>query len=413
MKQVVIIDESSVFRDFISEKFESQNTSLSVCIGKLDSLSKMRSLLPDLAIIDYTTAKDFLFDLLEEKSRDPNAKSIPVILMAHELEKAVLNRLASLGVRKIIPKPVKIDQLFSAVSGYLGIDFTIDLTPCILEARVNEGIIFIEIAQGLNREKIDLLKYRIRELIELYDLASPKILVMLSDLSLSFADGTNLELLLNNILSDHRIRNRNIRVLTLDSFARDFISGNKEYREIDVVDNLTKAVESLIREPSNGEELTTVISERLLSAGKDTPGIANFEMRFKSELETLRTAAKDIRIAVVDDDVVIRTILDKTFQSINAKVDLFESGVAFLASGKASRYSLVFLDLIMPELNGFQVLQKLREQNILSPVIVLSAVSKREAVLKALSSGVKGYLIKPLEPHMILKKAIDVLKAAL
>lgn len=413
MKQVVIIDESSVFRDFISEKFESQNTSLSVCIGKLDSLSKMRSLLPDLAIIDYTTAKDFLFDLLEEKSRDPNAKSIPVILMAHELEKAVLNRLASLGVRKIIPKPVKIDQLFSAVSGYLGIDFTIDLTPCILEARVNEGIIFIEIAQGLNREKIDLLKYRIRELIELYDLASPKILVMLSDLTLSFADGTNLELLLNNILSDHRIRNRNIRVLTLDSFARDFISGNKEYREIDVVDNLTKAVESLIREPSNGEELTTVISERLLSAGKDTPGIANFEMRFKSELETLRTAAKDIRIAVVDDDVVIRTILDKTFQSINAKVDLFESGVAFLASGKASRYSLVFLDLIMPELNGFQVLQKLREQNILSPVIVLSAVSKREAVLKALSSGVKSYLIKPLEPHMILKKAIDVLKAAL
>lgn len=413
MKQVVIIDESSVFRDFISEKFESQNTSLSVCIGKLDSLSKMRSLLPDLAIIDYTTAKDFLFDLLEEKSRDPNAKSIPVILMAHELEKAVLNRLASLGVRKIIPKPVKIDQLFSAVRGYLGIDFTIDLTPCILEARVNEGIIFIEIAQGLNREKIDLLKYRIRELIELYDLASPKILVMLSDLSLSFADGTNLELLLNNILSDHRIRNRNIRVLTLDSFARDFISGNKEYREIDVVDNLTKAVESLIREPSNGEELTTVISERLLSAGKDTPGIANFEMRFKSELETLRTAAKDIRIAVVDDDVVIRTILDKTFQSINAKVDLFESGVAFLASGKASRYSLVFLDLIMPELNGFQVLQKLREQNILSPVIVLSAVSKREAVLKALSSGVKSYLIKPLEPHMILKKAIDVLKAAL
>lgn len=413
MKQVVIIDESSVFRDFISEKFESQNTSLSVCIGKLDSLSKMRSLLPDLAIIDYTTAKDFLFDLLEEKSRDPNAKSIPVILIAHELEKAVLNRLASLGVRKIIPKPVKIDQLFSAVSGYLGIDFTIDLTPCILEARVNEGIIFIEIAQGLNREKIDLLKYRIRELIELYDLASPKILVMLSDLSLSFADGTNLELLLNNILSDHRIRNRNIRVLTLDSFARDFISGNKEYREIDVVDNLTKAVESLIREPSNGEELTTVISERLLSAGKDTPGIANFEMRFKSELETLRTAAKDIRIAVVDDDVVIRTILDKTFQSINAKVDLFESGVAFLASGKASRYSLVFLDLIMPELNGFQVLQKLREQNILSPVIVLSAVSKREAVLKALSSGVKSYLIKPLEPHMILKKAIDVLKAAL
>ncbi len=413
MKQVLIIDESSVFRDFISEKLESKNVEISICVGKLDSLSKMRSLVPDLAIIDYASARDFLLDLLEEKAKDPNARKIPVILMAHELEKPVISRLAVLGVRKIIPKPVKIDQLFSEAGAALGIDFTIDVTPCILEARVNEGIIFIEIAQGLNREKMGLLKYRIRELMELYDLAAPKVLVMMSDLSLTFADGMNLELLLDSIISDSRIRNRSIKLLTMDGFTREFVSGNKQYRDIEVVDNLTKAVESLVRDTGNGDNPTTVISEKILRADTSTSDRASFEMRFKSELESLRTVAQEIHIAVVDDDVVIRNILAKTFQAINAKVDLFESGSAYLASKNHDRYNLVFLDLIMPEMNGFQVLQKIKEQHITSPVIVLSAVSKREAVMKALASGVKSYLIKPLEPHLLLKKAIEVLKAAI
>jgi len=413
MKQVVIIDESNVFRDFISEKLEAQNVEISICVGKLDSLSKMRSLMPDLAIIDYNSSHTFLEELLEEKMRDPNAKNIPMILLAQELDKMLLKKLTSLGVRKIIPKPIKIDQLFSAIGGTLGIDFNIDVTQCILEARVNETIIFVEIAQGLNREKIGLLKYRIRELIELYDLASPKVLVMMSDLSLSFADGPNLELLLDNILSDHRIRNKNIRILTMDSFISAFIDGNKQYREIEVVKDLSKAMNSLIKDAPSGDDVSTVISEKILTAGSGAGEHASFEMRFKSELESLKTKAKDIHIAVIDDDVVIRNILAKTFQAINAKVDLFDSGVSFLAGTQPGIYDLIFLDLIMPDINGFQVLQKIRERKIDSPVIVLSAVSKREAVMKALSSGVKSYLIKPLEPNMLLKKTIEVLKAVI
>lgn len=413
MKQVLIIDESSIFRDYISEKLESHNVEITVCVGKLDSLSKMRSLLPDLAIIDYASSKEFLFELLEEKSRDPNAKKIPIILMAQELDTKIVTNLASFGVRKIIPKPIKIDQLFLAISHFLSIDFNIDVTPCILEARLNDNVIFIEIAQGLNREKFGLLKYRIRELIELYKLAMPKVLVMMTDLALSFADGANLELLMASILSDHRIHNRNIKILTMDSFTREFIEGTKEYREIEVLDNLTKAIDSLIKDSVPGDTVSSVISEKILSVGTTNGAPANFEMRFKSELETLRSVAKDIHIAVIDDDVVIRNILAKTFQAINAKVTLFESGIAFLAQSNSKQFDLVFLDLIMPEMNGFQVLQRLHDKNFTSPIIVLSAVSKREAVMKVLSSGVKSYLIKPLEPETLLRKTIEVLKAAI
>jgi len=64
---------------------------------------------------------------------------------------------------------------------------------------------------------------------------------------------------------------------------------------------------------------------------------------------------------------------------------------------------------MMPNMNGFEVLMKLHEKHIATPVIVLSAVSQREAVLKVLSAGVKSYMIKPLKPDSILKKTIEVL----
>ncbi len=414
MKQVLLIDDSNIFRDYIRSKFESRHVALSIGVGMLDSISKMRSMVPELIIIDFLSAKAFLFDILESKRTDPNAKDIPVILLAQKIEKKDIARLAEYGVRKIIPKPLRIDQLFSMVSPILGVEFDIDNTPCILEARVNDNIIFIELAQGLNREKIDLLKYRIKELIDLYGLTLPKILMMMTDLSLSFIDAPNLEHLMNSILYDQGVRNRNIKILTLDPFVRDFINGSKEYADIQIVTDLSKAIDSLLKDVNPTDDSPTVISERILSMDKTREeDSSSLQMRFKSELESLKASAREIRIAVVDDDIVIRTVLGKTFQSIQANVDQFESGEAFVPAGLSGKYDLVFLDLMMPGMNGFEVLQNMRQNGIATPIIVLSAISQREAVLKVLSAGVKSYMIKPLKPDAILKKAIEVLQANL
>lgn len=414
MKQVLLIDDSNIFRDYLKSKLESRHVGLSISVGMLDSISKMRSIVPELIIIDFLSVKAYLFDLLESKRTDPNAKDIPVILLAQKIEKKDIARLAEYGVRKIIPKPLRIDQLFSLASPILGIDFDIDTTQCILEARVNDNIIFIEIAQGLNREKIDLLKYRIKELIALYSLTLPKILIMMTDLSLSFIDAPNLEHLMNSILYDQGVRNRNIKILTLDPFVRDFIDGNKEYVDIQIVTDLSKAIDSLLKDVNPAEDSPTVISERILSVSKSREDeSSSIQMRFKSELESLKSSEREIKIAVVDDDIVIRTVLTKTFQTIQAAVDQFESGSQFVPAGLSGKYDLIFLDLMMPGMNGFEVLQKLQQHGITTPIIVLSAISQREAVLKVLSAGVKSYMIKPLKPDAILKKAIEVLQASL
>lgn len=410
MKHVLLIDESSIFRDYIKNKLDAKHLEVSIGVGLLDSMSKMRSLLPDLVILDFNLNKNFGFELLETKKNDPNAKDLPVIILAQKIEKPEIARLSSFGIKKIIPKPLKIDQFFGVITEILHIDFEIDTTPCILEARVNDNILFIEIAQGLNREKIELLRYKIKELITLYELICPKILVMMTDLSLSFLDTPNIELLMSSIMSDPSIRNKNIKVLTLDNFAQQFIEGNKEYADIQIVTDLTKALDSLLKDVSSTLDKSTLISERILNVDESDIQDETLEMRFKSEMEALKSLGQDIKIAVVDDDVVIRGILTKTFQTIHAKVDQFESGDAFISKVLAQAYDLIFLDLIMPGMNGFEVLVKLKENEIKTPVIVLSAISQREAVIKVLSSGVKSYMIKPLKPEALLKKAIEVLQ---
>ncbi|HNQ97311.1 MAG TPA: response regulator, partial [Treponemataceae bacterium] len=152
----------------------SCQTIMEIGLGQPDSLSKMRSLIPDLVIIDYNSAESFIVTLLEQKKKDPNAVSIPVLVLAQKIDSVTSERLTRLGVKWILPKPLKIDQLLSIMSDVLKCKFEIDTTPCILEAHVNDNILFIEIAQGLNREKIDLLKYSLRELIALYNLTSPR-----------------------------------------------------------------------------------------------------------------------------------------------------------------------------------------------------------------------------------------------
>jgi len=65
----------------------------------------------------------------------------------------------------------------------------------------------------------------------------------------------------------------------------------------------------------------------------------------------------------------------------------------------------------MPEKNGFDVLAELHARDLDLPVIVLSAVSQREAVVRAFQAGVRSYLVKPMGPDEMVRKTLEVLKA--
>jgi DNA-binding response OmpR family regulator len=400
-----------LFREFLKEKLSHEKVNVEIAHIKRDAFTKLVSSLPDLLIIDLSVSIREIIDFLTKKNEDPNASRIPVFMTGPIIAQDQISLLSQFNVVKYFNKPIKFDVFFESIGKVLKTGFSIDTTPCILEIHLNNDIIFIEIAQGLNREKISLLKYRISEIIEQNNITTPKIILMMTDLSLSFVDGANLEFLLDNVIADTRIQKKNIKILSLDSFTKELVRGHSQYDGIEVVTNLSNILPALI-DNTESSNIADLITEKVLTPTEDISP-ATVEMKFYSDSGVLDSSDKKINdnphIAIVDDDQVTRTILQNTFKQLNAEISLFDSGSEFLMATNKHIFDLIILDIYMPGLSGFDILKTLHSKQYKTPIIIYSNATSKESVVQALSLGAKSYLVKPLKPEALLQKAIEVL----
>lgn len=409
MKQVLLIAAPPLFNEFFKEKLTAENIKVEIALGIRDAYTKTVSILPDLIIVHVPEKYSNLRDYFDQKSRNPNAKSIPIILTGPVLKKEQLTELPSFNVVKYFNKPIKFEIFFDFIGKILKMPLTLDPTPCILELHLNENIIFIEIAQGFNLEKISLLKYKITEMIDSNKIKEPKVVFMMTDIELNFTDSINLEQLLINVTADFRIKSSNIKILTINPFVRDFIAGHEEFTEIEVVENLATVLTELVNDRQT-ESANDIISDKILTATADVDD-GSIEMRSHSSLTSgdSQLSASPIEVAIVDDDHVVRRLLTATFESIQANCSVFHTGADFLTSTAKKTYDLIMLDIFIPDVSGFNILSALRNKKYKSPVIIYSAITQKEAVMQALSLGAKAYLIKPLKPEAIIQKAREIL----
>jgi DNA-binding response OmpR family regulator len=418
MKQVVIIDESPPFREYLRIKLAENGVDVSAAINGLDGITKIRNTNPDLVIMNYNLSRQGCMEVLKQKKASPTLALIPVIIIAQQLDQEKIIELVPYNVKKVFTKPVKIDALFAALAELLSVSFEIDESPGIVEVHVNDDIIFVEITEGLNRDKLDLLRFKITELIELYQIRVPKLIIMISGLTLNFADGPNLQKLLDNVLASSGVRQKNIRILTMDGFTKTFVKSQKEYEDIEVVSKLQYALDGLLAEldSAEGEKEAALIGSRVLSAEKSAG--ESVQLRFDGEnkfsnkfsLEEIKESLLDLHIAAVDDDSIIRELISNTFRGFSVKISPYADGAEFIAALERERFDLVFLDLMMPRADGFAVLRELKDRNIAVPVIILSAANQRETVIRAFQMGTKSYLMKPLKAEDIFKKTLEILR---
>src|SRR3954470_3307773 len=114
------------------------------------------------------------------------------------------------------------------------------------------------------------------------------------------------------------------------------------------------------------------------------------------------------QVLVIDDDEAAREILVELLGRIGFHAFAAADGRAGLEwlAGAAAPPQAVLLDLRMPGLDGFEVLAKYRSEGGTAPVIALSAMDEKEAVVKAMRLGASDYLVKPIEPEE-LREAIE------
>ena len=411
-KQVLIIDASPMSETFLKEKLAAEQIKVTLAKGDRDAFQKMVSQLPNLIIIDVEKDFDQIQNFLENKLHEPNAVRIPMIISGPQIPKEQVANLIKFGVIKYFTRPIKFDAFFQAIGKILHMTMTIDETECFLETHVNGNMIFIEIAKGLNRDKISLLKYRLSEILDRNTFHDPKVILMMTNLDLTFVDGANLELLFDIMCDEKRIKRSNVKVLAKNDFIKELLAGHGMYKEIQVVENLTDILNNYV-DAGVMDDYTDVITEKILANDKETTE-SDIEVRFDSDVEKEIVEEKldgsNLTIAIVDPTPDIQTKLPQAFAAVNSKTAVFANGQTFIQAITSQKFDLVILDLYLPDVNGFQLLQYLTQQNYPAPILVHSMAPSKQFVLQSLQLGAKGFIGKPQKPETLVQKGLEILK---
>src|SRR6202051_394143 len=114
-------------------------------------------------------------------------------------------------------------------------------------------------------------------------------------------------------------------------------------------------------------------------------------------------AGPQSHILVVDDNETNRDVLGRRLEREGYLVSSAENGRLALEMVRATSYDLVLLDIMMPEIDGYQVLSQMKADPALCdiPVIMISALDQINSVVRCIESGAEDYLNKPFDPVLL------------
>ena len=109
-----------------------------------------------------------------------------------------------------------------------------------------------------------------------------------------------------------------------------------------------------------------------------------------------------MRLLIVEDEVRLADTLRQLLNRQGYTADVYYDGVSGLDNAMTGIYDLMVLDVMLPGINGFQVVKKLREAGVATPVLMLTAKSDVSDRIHGLDCGADYYLTKPFEPEELL-----------
>ncbi|HEX6086497.1 MAG TPA: response regulator [Thermoanaerobaculia bacterium] len=120
---------------------------------------------------------------------------------------------------------------------------------------------------------------------------------------------------------------------------------------------------------------------------------------------TVTAPERRYRALIVEDDPAIRRLVEKLLTRHHIAVDVAHDGRAAVDKLRTENYTVLVLDLMVPELNGFEVIEFLKQENMKLPVAVVSAVSQ-QALTKLDLDIVKLVISKPFDVDEFTKAVL-------
>lgn len=120
----------------------------------------------------------------------------------------------------------------------------------------------------------------------------------------------------------------------------------------------------------------------------------------------------EAHLLVVDDNEMNRDVLARRLSRLGHQISVAEDGEEALQKVRAVSYDLVLLDIMMPKLSGYEVLEQIKADPRTrdTPVIVISALDELESVVRCIEAGAEDYLFKPFNPVLLKARVTATLE---
>lgn len=150
-----------------------------------------------------------------------------------------------------------------------------------------------------------------------------------------------------------------------------------------------------------------IVSNPNVGSGRSGDGGADYDLGLH-ECRATR-GVQILRIALLEDDTEQAERTASLLQDVGHQVNLFSRGRALLKQLTLESYDLIMLDWEIPDVSGYDVLQKTRDQlNLRTPILFLTHRDSEEDVVRALEAGADDFLIKPPRERELLAR-VDAL----
>ena len=112
----------------------------------------------------------------------------------------------------------------------------------------------------------------------------------------------------------------------------------------------------------------------------------------------------EMRVLLVEDDPTTSKSIEMMLSSAGMVLDITDLGEDGLEIGKLYDYDIIVLDLMLPDIDGYEVLRRLRSAKVETPVLILSGLTESEQKVKGLGTGADDYLTKPFNKNELVAR---------
>lgn len=379
-KVILIIEDDENFARIIIDMARSRSFKVLVALRGDQGLALAQAYKPDAIILDIQLPVVDGWSVLNRLKQSPDTRHIPVHVMSVVDEP---QQGLTMGALAYLQKPVSkssLEEAFSELQAFLD--------------QSQKKLLIVEDDDELRSSLVELIGHEDVQITAvstgqeaLNELNNQHYGCMVLDLGLSDISGFEL---LERIREDENLKELPIIIYT-----------GKELEKSDEI-RLKKYAESIIIKNVKSPE--RLFDETALFLHRVEANLPEDKRKMLENLHSKESSFAGKSILLVDDDIRNVFALSSVLESFQIKVTFAENGVEALKILDESDFDLILMDIMMPEMDGYETMARIREQKRLEriPIIALTAKAMREDRNKCIEAGASDYITKPINTDQLV-----------